>query len=87
MANQPTAKLESNGGMYFEPIKPNAQAPVDTTVPPTFTDKELPPPDSERFPKGSISAVPLPTEPPLMKFPVVEPNEYKRPLFSPLKKT
>ena len=87
MPNKPTAKLESNGGMFFEPIRPSAQAPVDATVPPTFTDKALPSPDQERFPLPGIAPGQLPTEPPLMKFPVVEPDEYNRPLFSDLKKT
>lgn len=34
--------IQSNGGMYFEPARPGLPAPMDTTVPPTFTDQVLP---------------------------------------------
>jgi hypothetical protein len=59
VAQQAEAPKQSSGDMYFEPA-PGLPAPVDPSVPKTFTDKSLPSPYQERFPGNTISPLPVP---------------------------
>lgn len=80
-----TAKLESNGGMSFEPLRPQQGQVQDLTVPHAL-DQVLPNPDP-KVQQPTIS--PTDTIDSLFADPgrVVE-GQYKRaPKYSPLKKT
>jgi hypothetical protein len=84
--NKPTAKLESNGTMTFEPLKPGAQGPVDMSKPEPHAEVLVPPLRKDE--KARPQIVPVDPLDRLFADPgIVRPGQYQRPSYTDLKKT
>lgn len=67
--------------------KGSATMTIEAAPPSSFTDKELPSSDSERFPKGSISPEPNAKADAKPVTIPTHPGEYGRPLYTGISKT